>query len=413
MPAPVIPQSAVTAAATPAVELFSPLPPDIRSTLENVLPLIEKTFPIPSRFKQGLPGDVAELSRLLTSGRGDRGESYLGKPPLLSAYLRYFLPWNLYRLCRLLPSLDLHLAAGDAITDLGSGPLTLPAALWLSRPELRSLPLEFRCIDRTGAVMEAGKKLFAALVGVESKWTIKTIKADIRKDLEVRGNRAALVTAVNVFNELLGHIPHTAVDALHREANEYARLLTRLAGDTGRILVMEPGVPRSGEFISALRTSLSDAGRPPLSPCPHANACPLPGGLHAKWCHFNFDTIDAPEALHKLSAAAGIPKERAVLSFLFAGPAGSGKPAEEIIHADTGTKTATPPTGLPVRVISDAFPVPPGQYGRYGCSGKGLILATGNQQVVEKLPSGALVNMTLKGKEKTDPRSGAIVAAVE
>jgi hypothetical protein len=66
-----------------------------------------------------------------------------------------------------------------------------------------------------------------------------------------------------------------------------------------------------------------------------------------------------------------------------------------------------------VRIISDAFPVPPGRYGRYGCSGKGLLLATGGQQVVEKLQSGALVNMDIKGKEKRDPKSGALVAAVE
>jgi hypothetical protein len=373
-----------------------------------VIPLIDKTFPIPGRFKQGLPGDVAELSRLLTSGRGDRGESYLGKPPLLSAYLRYFLPWNLYRLCRLLPSLDLQLAAGDAVTDLGSGPLTLPAALWISRLELRSLPLEFRCVDRTSTVLDAGKKFFAALAGEGSPWTIKTIKTDIRKDLEIRGNKASLVTAVNVFNELLGRIPHTAAGSLHREADEYARLLARLAGDTGRILVMEPGIPRSGEFISALRTSLADAGRPPLSPCPHANGCPLPGGLHAKWCHFNFDTVDAPATLHKLSAAAGIPKERAVLSFLFAGATSSAVPADVVEKTVDAAAS-----GLPVRLISDAFPVPPGRYGRYGCSGKGLILATGTQQAVEKLQSGELVNMALKGKERLDPKSGAIAAAVE
>jgi hypothetical protein len=161
---------------------------------------------------------------------------------------------------------------------------------------------------------------------------------------------------------------------------------------------MEPGVPRSGEFISALRTSLTDAGRPPLSPCPHTGACPLPGGLHAKWCHFNFDTLDAPAPLHKLSAAAGIPKERAVLSFLFAGAADA---------------TETPSPGLPVRIISDAFPVPPGRQGRYGCSAKGLILATGSRQTVEKLPSGALVSLALKGKEKLDPKSGAIAVMVE
>jgi hypothetical protein len=113
--------------------------------------------------------------------------------------------------------------------------------------------------------------------------------------------------------------------------------------------------------------------------------------------------------LHKLSAAAGIPKERAVLSFLFADAAASSDPAEKV----TDMKPAEPLSRLPIRIISDAFPVPPGRYGRYGCSNKGLILVTGSRQSVEKLSSGALVSLALKGKEKLDSKSGAIVAAVE
>ena len=78
--------------------LFALLPPETRRLMDGIPALIEKTFPLPGRFRSALPSDVAELSRLLTSGRGERGLSYLGRPNLLSAYLRYFLPWNLYRL---------------------------------------------------------------------------------------------------------------------------------------------------------------------------------------------------------------------------------------------------------------------------------------------------------------------------
>jgi hypothetical protein len=105
--------------------LFAPLPDESRMILDRVPSLIDKVFPLPERFRVGLPRDVAELSRLLTSGRPERGASYLGKPALLSAYLRYFLPWNIYRLSRLLTSLSLELKPNDAVNDLGAGPLTL------------------------------------------------------------------------------------------------------------------------------------------------------------------------------------------------------------------------------------------------------------------------------------------------
>ncbi|GAB1481905.1 hypothetical protein MASR2M78_07200 [Treponema sp.] len=167
---------------------------ELQGSLDAFLDLIEKTQPLPGRFRSQLPRDVADLSHSLTDQRSDRDDGYLGKPAQLSAYLRYFLPWNLYRLVRLLPSLPLNLKDGDAITDLGSGPLTVPIALWLSRPELRSLHLEFRCLDRTGKVLEAGNKLFAALVvGTNSPWKIRTIRGSLGARID--GPKAALVTA--------------------------------------------------------------------------------------------------------------------------------------------------------------------------------------------------------------------------
>ncbi|MDR2364087.1 MAG: rRNA methyltransferase, partial [Spirochaetaceae bacterium] len=367
----------------PVETLFPPLGAGIRPLLEGLPALIDRVFPLPRRFRAGLPREVAELSRLLTSGRGEREDGYLGRPGLLSAYLRYFLPWNVYRLCRLLPALPLPLAAGDALTDLGSGPLTLPLALWISRPDLRGLSLEFRCLDRTGAVLEAGKALFAALAGKDPPWVIKTIRASL--GAPVHGPRAALVTAVNMYNEVSGQ------GAPGPFTERQARLLSALAGEGGSVLVVEPGAPRSGEFIAALRAALVKQGRFPLAPCPHGGVCPLPGGLipggrgpagRAKWCHFAFTTGDAPRDLHRLSAASGFPKERAVLSFLLAGPR-------------TGNPPAPPGSPLPVRIVSDPFPLPQtGKYGRYGCSALGLILVTGSREQTDPWTPGTLLRLT-------------------
>jgi hypothetical protein len=390
--------------------------PEIRRLLDGIPALIDKTFPLPGRFRAALPGDVAELSRLLTSARGERGLSYLGRPNLLSAYLRYFLPWNLYRLCRLLPPLPLSFVAHNIIVDLGCGPLAFAAALWISRPDLRGAPLEFRCIDRSGPALDAGKQFFAALTGGSAcPWKIQIVKADFfagaGKGAAGR-DRAALVCAVNVFNEIYGNAPHRAVGLngaadFQRIAEKSAALLAGLAAEQASILVVEPGVPQSGQFISLLRNALLERGRRPLAPCTHCGVCPLPGSAPAgrpgksRWCHFAFETAGAPKALRKLSAAAGIPKERAVLSFLLTGSAAA---------ANTPQTTA-------VRVISDAFPLPGGRLGCYGCSGQGLVLLAGplrkaqggEQTTAAALSSGSLINAAITGPERRDPKSGALI----
>jgi hypothetical protein len=213
----------------------------------------------------------------------------------------------------------------------------------------------------------------------------------------VHGKPAALASAVNFFNELYQDIPHTSRQGLEKAARSYAEIIGRLAG--GAVLVVEPGTPRSGEFISCMRNALAEKGRLPLSPCPHTGPCPFPGGKGARWCHFAFGTEHAPAALHKLSAAAGIPKERAVLSFLFSGP-GNPKPAVEL-----------------VRVISDLFPLKPaghaGSYGRYGCSLKGPVLIRGEKPFMETLVSGSLLAPPLEASGERDKKSGALIVNTE
>jgi hypothetical protein len=458
------------------------------AALEKLLRIIEETFPVPGRFRSTLPGDVAELSRLLTSARPEREGGYLSRPNLLSAYLRYFLPWNVFRLFRLFslvsgddetgsegetgrrpekaagPSkspaaLFLGLNSGDAVTDLGSGPLTLPVALWLFCPELRKLDLEFRCVDHSASVLEAGKKLFAAMEAAEGEasWKIRTIHDSV--NAPVRGEKAALVTAINIFNEMYQR------DDPAFAAEKAARILDRSGG--GSVLVMEPGIPKSGAFIAALRDALLVRKKKIAAPCTHEGPCPLPGiggqsrrgtgaGFlrpggrdagsrgKAKWCHFAFDTAEAPAELHRLSAAAGIPKERAVFSFLLAEKTGSGgdppRPeaspqAGEQVLGDVDTLA----NQTKIRVLSDAFPVP-GGWGRYGCghceasgyetsggskaSGyaagdetgirreKGLMLLRGSKAEIERTTAGTIVEAVQNAQAEFDGKTGALIVSL-
>jgi hypothetical protein len=394
-------------------QLFPPLTEEARRLMAGIPARADKTSPMPGRFRSALARNVGELSRLLTSGRGERRDSYLSEDPLLAAYLRYFLPWNVYRLARLLPALALPLEAGASatVTDLGSGPLTFPIALWISQPDLRALPLEIRCLDRSAPALRAGRLLFEAIAGGNSPWKIRTIHASLGDP--IRFPRAGLVSAVNLFNELFWKLPRTDHAALSAFAEKQARLLSSLCLDTGSILVLEPGIPRCGEFLSFLRAILSGRGRLPLAPCCHSGPCPLPGlspagsrspGAEAKWCHFAFDTADAPPGLLRLSEAARIPKERSTLSFLLAGPVAN--PAAPVY-------TPEPPGSLAVRIISDPFPLEGSRhFGRYGCSAKGLILARGNRADMEALQSGAMKTFAVQRPEQRDKKSGALLADI-
>ena len=455
--------------------LFPPLADETRYILESLPAIIDKAFPIPARFRSELPRDVAKLSRLLTCEREDRSGSYLGIDSLLSAYLRYFLPWNIYRLTRLFTSLPLKLKPHDSVNDLGSGPLTLAASLWISRPDLRGIPLEFRCLDKTAAVLETGKKFFAALTaafpnnkgesasfgksgekeGTACPWTIRTIRGEIKKNgklsSEIRGDGAALSAAVNVYNELFWDFSPADSGQAALFAEKQARLLSSLTAGTGSIFVAEPGIPRSGEFISLLRSAFIKEGRSPVSPCTHQGPCPLPGGrpgnhpshrtgshhsgVKAKWCHFAFDTENAPAALHKLSAAAHIPKERAVMSFILAGPAGQSRDKAPKGHTEAGTDSP-----VSIRIISDCFPINAAKgsstgrlgrktgenyerknrdqagyketivsWGRYGCSEQGLVLITGSRECLAFSSSGKAEYLPIN-KGNIDEKSGALIA---
>jgi len=387
---------------------FFSLSPESKQILDSVSSILKKTFPIPERFRNALPSNIAELSRLLTNKRADRSLSYLGRPNFLSAYMHYYFPWNLYRLCILLPSLQLNLKAGSIITDLGCGPLTFVSALWIVRPDLRSVPLEFNCIDRAGPALEAGKNFFTALCASNEQteipslnWKINIIKKDINiNKTEKRKNKASLVCAVNLFNEIYENISHNDTESLHNIAEKAANFMHNEAEKDAVILTVEPGVPQSGKFISLLRDTFMELERMPLAPCTHAQTCPFRQKRKEKqrWCHFAFEALDAPKDLVRLSKAAKLPKERLVLSFLQTGA------------VTINVKIKQNNQNIQTRVISDAFPLPGNKFGRYGCSSQGLILLTSNKEQIEKIGSLSLVETFLNGQR--DEKSGALIAEV-
>ena len=236
--------------------LFSPLDAFCRNALAQLPKALDAVMPLSRNHRADLPEAIRDLSAMLTYERGGLGRSYWSAPRYVSAYLRYFLPWNLVRLTGLLPGLDLPVPVCDAetpvtIADLGSGPLTLPIALWLSRPDWRAVPLTLVCVDTVPRPMEMGRSILehmAKLSGEPLNWTIRLVRSPLMQSFrELRS--PYLLMAGNVLNELKDK-PGVSVD---ERMADLAVAVGRTLHPEGTALFIEPGTRLGGTLTAKLR----------------------------------------------------------------------------------------------------------------------------------------------------------------
>ncbi|WP_297218539.1 small ribosomal subunit Rsm22 family protein [uncultured Desulfovibrio sp.] len=448
-------------------DLLLPLPNRrMAAELDQLGAALARVRPLGAVHARSLPEDVARLSRLLTVERAGLHQPYWASPALTSAYLYYFLPWNVLRQMRLLAAMPLpdprtwvEQGQRPVLLDLGSGPLSLPLALWLARPEWRTVPLEVVALDNSPQPLELGRALFQALGDLlhEPVWTVRTVRAPLgqaaRQLARLRGGRQGhgtgddgcrgsalwLVSAANVLNELLSGGAsgragrrHAADDDLEeydlpdeaggarddglssRADSLMAQRLESLmdlfedifevgAGDTlpPSLLVVEPGTRLGGATVMRLRSAALDRGLVPLAPCTHGADCPLERGRSGRgWCHFTFDCSGAPSWLTQLAGAAGLEKASLSLAPLLLSPG-----AETL----QDTLDSERQGGLPrvmLRVLSAPFAVPglPGR-ARYACGVGGLALLA----QADALTSGGLLEAVVPQRPLFDRRSGALL----
>ncbi len=377
---------------------------DLTAALAGLPDLLQGLVPLKPKHRRLLPFQVAELSALLTVDREDLPPDYMNRPPYLAAYLRYFLPWNLMRQTRLLQGLGgvLDLKEGARILDLGAGPLTFPAALWLARNDLRARKLHYTAVDRSEIALRAGRGIFAGLVP-ESPWSLRTVRGDSRSRAE-KGKEADLLVLANVLNELDGPAGkrrdrHADSDRMHEQ---WLSGWSHRVCPGGMVLIIEPGIRTAGRMISRLRQLAMDRGWSVLAPCPHAGECPQPGTGRGPWCHFSVAASGAPQWLLELGEAAELPKQRLSLSFLLLRrPDVKAEPVR-----DSGTGSATP---LPVRIMSDVLSLPGGRHGVYGCCARGLVLVATDGYPVPR--QGDLWRLAVPVKAPRDRKSGALLVS--
>ncbi len=163
------------------------------------------------------------------------------------------------------------------------------------------------------------------------------------------------------------------------------------------LLFVEPGTRLGGAAVMRLRELALEGGLAALAPCPHSGACPLLAGQGGRtWCHFTFDSGDAPDWLLRLSTEAGLTKNGLSLAPLLLGAMPEDAPAAAAGREET----------LAARVLSAPFAVP-GLTGRarYACTAQGLALL----ENAEALASGDQLPVRLPPDAPRDAKSRARV----
>ncbi|MBU2501105.1 ribosomal methyltransferase [bacterium] len=388
-----------------ARRLFPDTGKDLQAFLQAFSDHLQAVAPLKGKHRAVLHKGVAELSDLLTVHRDELPPDYMARPPLLAAYLHFFLPWNLVRQGRLLQGLGDLPAPGPSlrILDLGAGPATFLLALWLARPELRAREVAYTAVDRTEAPVRVGFDLFRRLAP-DSPWSLHFRPAGAGRRSpgpdRAADERADLLVAANVLNEMPaggGRQGGGRSGGDDEEARAEAMLATweKSVDSGGRVLVIEPGMRDAGRQLSRMRGQALARGWSVLAPCPHQGECPLPGTGRKAWCHFAFEAGGIPAWLDGLGRKAGLPKQRASLSFLLMG------------RRENTTGGEGGPGDLELRVTSDAIELPERRRGVYACSARGLaLLELGD---VPTPRQGDLVKVRVPDHPRRDKKSGALV----
>lgn len=410
---------------------FTKLTKESRNILENFDNIVQGIRPLNSRQFVQLPKDIRNLSHQLTDERGSRRVGYMNANEELSAYVRYFTWWNLVRFTRVfsnLPQNAFNLNDGDFCLDLGSGPLTVVTALWLSRPELREKKLTWYCLDLSAATMSLGEDIYLSVAAktapknedVPPHWNIIRVKGGNGTSLK---NKVSFISCANMYNELSQNLTQNPEDV----ANLQIKQLLDYATENPSVFIAEPGMPVSAHFISLMRNQFIRKNFEIVSPCPHHSKCAMSGfharyGGSAKWCNFDFSTENAPQRLLKLSKDSGLPKERAVISFMFAKKTENNDKTPRTENNRRSEKNAGNSNNCPMpendkiagenemtlRIASDAIRIPEKGFGYYACGPKGLALVINRSG--KKLESGDKIKISIKKSADIlpkDKKSGA------
>lgn len=412
-------------------ELFDDksIPAESMQILKNFDEIVADVRNLSGKQKIQLYSSIKNLSHQLTDNRGSRRLGYMNEASFISAYISYFMWWNLVRLTRLFSNLpkstfdfsskneDEKQKENLVFLDIGSGPLTIPIALWLARPELRSKKIRFYCMDLSQNALSAGEDLYLSIaaktISAETKtdpWQIVRVKGPLGTKIK---ENVDFVTCGNVFNEIVQHNEMPTDFLAKKYTEELISYMEKDSSSNQAILLVEPGDPHSARFISLMRDALIRKDFLPVSPCTHSGECPMSGrtsgkttntyGKNAKWCNFAFNTDSAPAKLLKISEKANLPKERATLSFILSKKENNPKQKKAPLTDQKQNDKSF------IRIASDFIRLPElNKSGYYACSQFGMLLAVDQSHVQPK--NGELLQIKTPSElSERDKKSGALL----
>jgi protein-L-isoaspartate O-methyltransferase len=258
-----------------------------------------------------LAGDVARLSRLFTTDRGERASGYMNDPALRRAYLGYFAPLNAIKVALLVARLvdegRMALKPAPRVLDLGAGPLSATIGLSLVQGSLGSSV----AVDRGRSVLDEGAALLRSL-SPDAK--VRTVSGDLRtlspRDL---GGPFDIIFIANALNEM--------GDARRGQGGRLSiveRALS-LLDDDGVLIIVEPATRVHTRALQLLRDELVDAHGPVVrAPCPSSvRRCPL-NDTRGDWC-FSDLPWNPPPAFVALEQRAGLRSPVLQTSYLVVG----------------------------------------------------------------------------------------------
>lgn len=412
--------------------IFAPLTNEEYELINSFQDRVDEALRLGAKQKKETFKAIRELFEELTSERESKHTDYLSNPSKLSAYIYYYLWWNLLRFVRLFNGLSLNIREGDVIGDFGCGPFSFVLALWIAKPELRDKQLTFYCVDISDKAMKAGEEIFNAFISSttmqdetrctdgektdmsstvnrESNWRIKRVVAPFGIPLK---EKLDFFFSANMFNEICWK----NIKNLKIYGEKQASIVDSYLKDSASVLIIEPGLPTGGKIVSVFRKFfVNRRGYSVIAPCPHINLCPLHeresmeeslpmsklprSHARGKWCHFSFSTLTAPKRLAELSAKVHLAKKTASLSFLYCCK-GESRQVEKSSKSE-----------IEVIVTSDIIKLHDESFGVYACSVLGFLLLTAkNFARLKLLKSGTYLKIdTKKIGTLHDRKSGAII----
>ncbi len=216
---------------------------------------------------------IRQLSELFTGNRVRKLKPYFRSPALTQAYIAYFLPLTFHKVKFLLKDNKEVLCPSEKILkiiDFGCGPASAVIALLFELAEKKYSyeRIEIDLVDKENSILPIGQALVEKFA--------KKLKLPVWVNIftHIPPKKYHLSFATNVLNEL--------------EAFDNDPLLELWDVTLKYMLILEPSHRVSSQKLIRFRKRILQQNNPNiqvLSPCCHAEACPLYRTKH--WCHFS------------------------------------------------------------------------------------------------------------------------------